>query len=569
MKSANTLSRFWPILLFFGLVTIIIVGRLFSLQVVNGATYARTAQNQYIHPNSGIFDRGSIFFSDRAGGMVAAATLSSGATLIANGTKLVDAEGAYTALSKIITLEHDAFIEQVASKTDTYIEVTHHLTDDQAAAIKKLALPGFSLEDERWRYYPGGSLAASTVGFVAYNGDDLTGRYGLERYYNDVLSRSGDSSINFFAEVFGQVRDTVFERKPREGNIVTTIEPSVQAALDDSIKNVALQWKPDLVGAIVMNPGNGEIYAMSVMPTFDLNHFGDVEDPAIFENPLVESVREMGSTIKPLVMAAGIDAGVVTPSTTYDDTGSVVINGSTIRNYDGKARGIVSMQEVLNQSLNVGMAFVSKKLGHDNMRSYLLNLGFGEETGIDLPNEIHGLVSNLNSPRDVEYATAAFGQGIAITPIEAVRALAALGNGGLLVDPHLVKEIDYDALPATHMTPNPPERIFKQSTSEAITRMLVKVVDTKLGNGKVALPHYSIAAKTGTAQIALPDGKGYYTDRYLHSFFGYFPAYDPQFIVFFYQVYPKGAQYASETLTTPFMNMAKFLISYYQVPPDR
>ena len=177
-------------------------------------------------------------------------------------------------------------------------------------------------------------------------------------------------------------------------------------------------------------------------------------------------------------------------------------------------------------------------------------------------------MKNLESPREVEYATASFGQGIALTPIAAVRALSALANGGTLVTPHLVKSIEYENGKIDTITFPEGTRVFKKETSEDITRMLVTVVDKALKHGKAKNPYYTVAAKTGTAQIANEHGK-YYDDRYLHSFFGYFPAYDPQFLIFLYTVEPKGVQYASETLTDPFIDLTQFLINYYAIPPDR
>ena len=361
----------------------------------------------------------------------------------------------------------------------------------------------------------------------------------------------------------------MYEKKgPRTGSVVTTLEPSVSRMLDTVLLETNEKYDSKLTGAIVMDPNTGEIVAMNAVPGFDLN---DKSEATIeqFQNPLVENVYEFGSTIKALTVAAGLDSGAISPWTTYYDAGSLTLDTYTIRNYDGRGRGTVPMQEVLNQSLNTGVSWIVTQMGKEKFRDYFLNLKLGSETGIDLPNEAYGLVANLDSPRDVEYATASFGQGIALTPIAVTRALATLGNGGKLVTPHLVKEIRYDDGEVKEVRYPDGTQVFTTETSEEVSRMLQKVVDDALKGGDVALPNHTIGAKTGTAQIADLVNGGYYDDKYLHSFFGYFPAYDPKFIVFMYTVEPNGVKYASETLTTPFMDITKFLINYYSIPPDR
>ncbi|MDP3725998.1 MAG: penicillin-binding transpeptidase domain-containing protein, partial [bacterium] len=226
--------------------------------------------------------------------------------------------------------------------------------------------------------------------------------------------------------------------------------------------------------------------------------------------------------------------------------------------------------EILNQSLNTGAVYVARKLGNERFSDYMLSFGFGEKTGIDLPSETVGLVKNLKSNRDIEVATASFGQGFAVTPIAIARALSALANGGMLITPHVVNYIDYkEALRLDTPEKNAElPKVISKEASEGITRMLVQVVDKALLGGTVKMPDFSIAAKTGTAQIADSRG-GYYDDRFLHTFFGYFPAYDPKFLVFLYLKEPKNVRFASETLTNPFIDIVNFLIHYYQVPPDR
>ena len=556
----------WIVIAF---VTLGFVARLYWLQIVEGSSFSEEAGHQYASASGNVFDRGTIYFSSKDGGLIAAASLESGFLLAINPSKIADPEEAYETLSPLLPLDHDDFVARASKSGDRYEEIAHRLSEEAVAALSALDAPWTIVTREKWRFYPGKRLASNALGFVGYQGDDFSGRYGLERYYNDVLSRDRTNLYgNFFSEIFSTVREAA--TTGLKGDIISTIEPNVQASLEHTLSSVQEKWNPDTVGAVVINPKNGDIYALAVLPNFNLNSFSEVKDPRVFSNPIVEDVHEMGSIIKPLTMAIGLDTGVVTASTTYRDEGTLLIdNIARISNFDKKGRGVVSMQEVLNQSLNTGAAFVETKVGNKRFADYMLRFGLGEETGIDLPGETHGLVENLKSPRNIEYVTASFGQGIALTPIETVRALSALGNGGWLVTPHLVNSVRYEGGVSRSVAPDDRVRVLKSGTSEEITRMLVEVYDKALLGGTVKMKNYSIAAKTGTAQIAKKESGGYYDDRYLHSFFGYFPAYDPRFLVFFYEVNPKGAQYASETLTRPFTDMAKFLISYYNVPPDR
>jgi len=553
---------------------LILIGKLFLVQVVHNSYYKDQADRQYSTPSSNIFERGTIYFSSKDNQLVSAAMQTTGFKVAINPTKIIDKEAVYKELSEKISLDHDDFLAKAGKSNDPYEEVATHLSKEDADAVSGLNIPGVSVYKENWRFYPGASLASQSLGFVAYKGDDLGGRYGLERQYNDVLSRDKDNPyVNFFAEVFSDINKTLFmSDNSQEGDIVTTIEPSVQSFLEKTLESVKEKYQVDSVGGIIMNPVDGSIYALSTKPDFDLNNFSKVKTVSTFSNPLVENVFEFGSVVKPLVMAGALDAGVVTANTTYDDKGEVTIEKHQIFNFDKKGRGPgTTMQDVLTESLNTGMVFVEQQLGKDKLRDYLLSYGIKDKTGIDLPNETSGLVSNiLTSPREIEYANAAFGQGIALTPIELVRALASLSNGGNLVVPHLVKAIKYDDGTEKNIT-YPTSRVkISEATATEITRMLVNVMDKNLGasdNGK--LEHYSIAAKTGTAQVADSANGGYYADRHTHSFVGYFPAYDPKFIIFLYAINPKGVPYAIQTWGDSFLSITNFLINYYEVPPDR
>jgi len=488
------------------LMSLIIVAKLYLLQVVHGAEYSRRAQAQQVVSHNPLLNRGAIYFTDKDGQPILAATLREVGT----------------------TTGHQ-------------------------------------------RYYPGGSLAARTLGFVAYNNDDeQKGRYGLERYYEPVLGRSGEGLYrNFFVELFGAAQGALSGQADK-GDLITTIEPSVQGELERTLGEYEQAWHPGLSGGIVMDPHTGAIVAMALSPTFDLNEFNKEDDPTIYANPMAQNVYEMGSIMKPLTMAAGIDSGAVKETTTYNDTGCVTVDTKKICNHDGEARGTIPMQEVLSQSLNLGASFVAQEMGPSTMREYFLeHYKLGEETGIDLPGEVRGLTDNLNGKQAVEFSTASFGQGIAVTPIEMTRALAVLANGGKLVTPHLANAIKEESGITRALGWGEPKQVLKTETVTAVTRMLTEVVDTALANGDLKLEHWSIAAKTGTAQIANPAGGGYYKDRYLHSFFGYFPSYDPKFLVFLFAVEPQGAPFASQTWAPPFKSLTKFLINYYNIPPDR
>jgi cell division protein FtsI/penicillin-binding protein 2 len=547
---------------------------LYSITVIKGDVYAAKARTQYSKPSSSIFDRGTIYFSnysDKGETETTAAALGSGYLVYMNPKLVRDAVAEYEALSHYIALDKETFLSKAKKPNDPYEELMHRVEDKTAQSISGLGLPGIAITHETWRTYPGDSLAAHELGIIGQNAASTTvsGKYGLERSYNDVLSRpTVGSATNIFADLFTGLSGATFGNK-KEGNIVTTIEPTVQGYLEKMISQTSATWHPNEIGGVIMDPANGQIVAMASLPTFDPNNTGAVKHVSTFSNPLVEHVYEMGSIMKPLTMAIALDTGTEKPTSTYDDIGCMTLNTKKICNYDGKARGIVPMQEILSQSLNIGAATIALKTGASAYSTYFFKLGFGEKSGIDLPNEGGSLVKNLRNPTDIDIATASYGQGFAVSPIGMARSLSILANGGYLVTPHLVKRIDYTDGTTEKISDKRVGPLFKPQTIEDVRHMLVTVVDTKLANGAVKKEHYSIAAKTGTAEIADPVNGGYYHDRYLHSFFGFFPAYDPKFIVFLYQVEPKGAQYASETLTKPFDDLATFLLNYYNIAPDR
>lgn len=276
----------------------------------------------------------------------------------------------------------------------------------------------------------------------------------------------------------------------------------------------------------------------------------------------------MGSVVKPLTLSVGIDTGKVNANTKYNDAGSVTLNNKTMYNFDKKGRGVITLQYALSKSLNTGFIYVAQQVGNDAMRDYFLKYGIGEKTNIDLPNEASGLVKNLLTDRDIEYATASFGQGIAMSPVELVRAYTAIANNGKLVNPRVVKKINYKIGSSKEVKPDFGAQIIKPETARAVTDMMVYNVDNSLLDGKAKNDRYAVGAKTGTAQTVTAQGT-YDESRVQHSFVGFLPAYNPRFLIFIYTINPKGVSYASETLAKPFIELTKFLINHFELPPDR
>jgi cell division protein FtsI/penicillin-binding protein 2 len=553
---------------------LILLGKAFYVQVIKHEYYVSLADKQYVSKVPINFDRGNIYFSRYKGTPVPVAQLRTTYRITIDPSQITNAENLYNQLQQIIPLQKESFMAKATKVNDPYEEIIHKASSDKAISIGELSLKGIGISRENWRVYSGDSLASHVLGIIGESKlGFMEGKYGIEKSFDGVLHRKqSGSGKNTFAELMTDLKDSVFGgvNSGTEGDVVTSIEPAVQSYLEKVLKQKSNEWRPDEIGGIIIDPSTGEIIAMAALPDFNPNDLSGLKDLKVLSNPLVERVYEMGSIVKPLTVAIGLDSGTIDKKFTYNDTGTLTLSGKKISNFDGKARGVTPLQQVLSQSLNVGSATIALKVGKDIFTKYMTNFGLGSRSGIDLPNEATGLVNNFKTGRDVEIATAAYGQGIAISPISMVRALAILANGGKLITPHVVKEIDYKN-GNTHSTYDPQlaKSVISPDTAEAVTSMLVTVVDTALKQGTIKRQHYSVAAKTGTAQIPDHVNGGYYSDRYLHSFFGYFPAYNPNFLIFLYQIYPKGAQYASETLTEPFDGLTKYLIDYYSIPPDR
>lgn len=597
------ISRARIIALIFLCGSLFLIAKLYLLQIARHEVYRDLADRQYVKKSNTPEDRGSIYFTLKDGTAIPAATMKTYYTLYINPKSLVTQvkAGKYKDLTGVVLTDISQVLQDIDTRlngllvthatssvggqpltrinemneveqkiSSTYSELYKNLDDAQTDAVRKLNFNFLGLVKDKKRYYPGGDLASHVIGILGYKGDELAGRYGLEKFYQDNLVRKESAYTNFFADIFSGAKKLVSDTEKFEGDIYTTIEPVVQKELQKVAANIQSEQSSELTGAIVMDPYTGEILAMSQVPSFNPEQTKNIKDISVYKNDIVDSAHEMGSIIKPLTMAVGIDTGKVHATTMYRDEGFVKVQDRTFKNFDNKGRGDITLQTALSQSLNTGFVYIAKLVGNDALSDYFYKFGLGEKTMIDLPDESAPLTSNLKKG-DVEHATAAFGQGIAMTPLGTIRALAVIANGGYLVKPHVVRKIKYSI--GTEQNTDIPkfdahDQILKSETVDEVRGMMVYNVDNSLLNGKGKNPRYSVGAKTGTAQIASPSG-GYYTDRNIHTFIGFFPAYKPKVIVFMYTIWPKNAQYASESLARSFIDLSSFLIQYYEIPPDR
>jgi stage V sporulation protein D (sporulation-specific penicillin-binding protein) len=543
---------------------------LFDLQILKRKDYIKKRDEQLSYIPEATNNRGRIYAQRKDGELVVLAGMKEWYKLAVLPKEIPEEyeKRAYERLNEIIPLDEEIFLKKVSKKNDPYEEL-FDVSPEIARKVEELNIVGVKTYKYALREYPFEFVGAKVIGFVGDGDGGMKGRYGLEKYYDDVLQKDVSKSSYFLVNIFNALKGkTSLNMESGNEDLITTLEPNVMKYFYNFLGDLQKEWQADTVAGIVFKPQTGEILAMDSLPTFDPNSYKDFPN-SNFINPLVQGVYEMGSIVKPLTMALGIDANLITPETYFRDTGSVFIDGYTIKNFDGKVRGDVTMQTVLGQSLNTGVIYVMRLLGMNNFRDGFIKLGIEEETGIDLPGEISNKTKNLHSKTEVNYATASFGQGIAITPISIARTLSILINDGKKITPYLV---EYRSQKDNQKINISPEKDFPQvlnkETSETVKEMMIKIIDEDLGNGKWSDKNYKVGAKTGTAQLTKETG-GYYNDKFLHSYFTFFGQGDEQIAILVFQVNPKRGTLASLVLTPSVNKLKNFLITYYQIKPDR
>ena len=558
---------------FFVLIGFAIIGRLFTLQIVKHKEYLEIAERQQGKTLTVPSRRGTIYFQDKTGQLQAAALNREWPAVAAMPNIITDSALASSLISTTLGISASTTEPIFLKKSDPFEIIARKIPKEKAdaldEAIRTTGIKGIQIFPEFRRFYPGETLGSNILGFVNFSNDVEVGQYGMERWFQDELS----GKVGIFSSLKDAGGNFLFLGrkiiKPSEhgDSIVLTIDQNIQRKAEEEVERIRKKWNAVSGLFLIMDPMTGKIIAMGASPSFDPNVYSKEKDISVFKNPLIDSQYELGSIVKPVTMAAGINEKVVTPDTTYNDKGEVKIGTFTIKNYDLKAHGVQTMTQVLEKSLNTGVIFVENLLGKERFLSYLKKFGFGEKTGITFPGEARGNISNLNSMRDAEFATASFGQGIAVTPIQIATAVSAIANGGTLVQPHLVDMIKDDSGNSQKLEYPSKGTIISKEAAEAVTRMLVSTVQNGFDN-HAGIAGYFVAGKTGTAQVPYKDRKGYDPTRAIHSFVGYAPAFKPKFLMFLQLIEPKGVNFASTSLTPAFHAIGEYMLNYYEVPMD-
>lgn len=437
--------------------------------------------------------------------------------------------------------------------------------------LKTLFDLGINFDKNVLRFYPDKELGAHILGFLGYGDDGMerVGKYGLESYFEKDLAGFSGQVIGE-KDLAGRLVSSDDGVAAKDGaDIVLTIDRSVQYSACKSLEKSVAIHNAQSGTVIIMETETGAIKAMCNYPSFDPNEYNKVDDAIVYNNWAVYDSYEPGSVMKSIAMSIAIDQGKVTPDTLYDDKGEVKFAGGfVVKNSDLKAHGIVDMKEVLSSSLNTGMIFATSEVNNKIFEEYMKNYGFGEKTGLLIEQEGSGDISALSKSGDIYKATASYGQGLSVTPLQMVSAINAIANQGELMKPYIVKEIRYINGDKKEFNPNTLRRVIGKSTAAQISAMMVHVVD--VGHSKKAgVEGYYVAAKTGTAQVANPNTGRYYTDRTIHTVVGFAPNEDPKFTMITKLNYPKTAAFAESTAAPLFGEIAKFLLEYYQIAPSR
>ena len=569
--ASSTVIRLALVRLVFFVFMGVLILRLYGLQVGARKFYSDLAAGQHDLLAQLLPERGEVAVQDPlSDGLYPVAANLTLSLVYAVPSEMADAEYTATVLAPVLALDQAELAAKFSKIDDPFEPIKHAVSDELASEVTALQLAGINLAPEAVRHYLGGDDYGQIIGFVGFVGDVRQGQYGIEQYWEEALA-GVQGELKVEKEAGGGII-ALGEREVKPAvdgaDIVLTIDKNIQSRACAAIQRAVEKHGAVSGSVVIMEPATGAVRAMCGSPNFDANNYAAAVNPSVYSNEAVSAAYEPGSVFKPITMAAALEAKAVTPDTTYEDTGEVRIGPNTIRNSDLKAHGVQTMTGVLQESLNTGAIFAMRKVGVENFRETVAEFGFGQLTGIELPNERAGDISTLAEKNEIYAATASFGQGITVTPLQLTAAFGAIANRGRLMKPYIVQEVRYADGRKQITTPATIKQTISAETATTLAAMMVQVVEG--GHGKRAgVSGYYVAGKTGTAQVPYADRAGYDPSKTIGTFAGFAPVDKPRFVMAVRINEPKDVVFAESSAAPVFGELAKFLLEYYQVPPQR
>ena len=554
-RGANRRVR---ILLFaFTLVFVLILARATWLQSVRAQSLGKLASGQQQETVNLPAQRGTIF--DRRGFQLAIGEQAT--TVYANPREVTQPEVVARAAGRELGLNPDDVYRAIADRSKGFVYVQRQADPKAAKRLERLHLAGLGFYAEERRVYPQGRVGASLLG---YAGVDNKGLAGLELSLDGLLAgRSGKQTV--VKDPYGRAVDIVKTVPERDGkDVFLTIDQAIQANAQLELWRAVHEWQAKSATAIVMNPRTGAILAMAGAPGYDANNFPDASQE-LQRNKAITDTYEPGSTFKLVTVAGVLSDRLVTPQSEFTLEPEIKVADRTIHDAEDRDTVTYSVDEILSHSSNVGAITLAQLLTRQPTRDvswWISRFGFGHKTGIDFPGESAGIVLPPSEWTGATIGNVPIGHGIAVTPIQMASAYAAVANGGVLVQPHLVDRVGPSARPSWKR-----RRIVSRHVAAQLTDMLKDVVIEGTGQ-KAEIPGYEVAGKTGTAAIPLPTG-GYSSEKYVASFVGYVPASNPQLLVMVTVDEPQGAIFGGMVAAPVFQNIAKFDLQYLGVLPHQ
>ena len=553
MKPAATNRRIVLLAGAFVALMAVALGRAVWLQAVKGPEYAAMAVRQHRETVVVPAARGTIF--DRNGEPLAIGEQVT--TVYANPRQVDRPRDLTLAAGKALGVEPGVVYPQLVDRSRGFVYVARKADPLEAEELEKLGFAGLGFYPEELRSYPQGPVAAQVLGFA---GLDNKGLEGLERSLESVLAGRPGSQI-VVKDPIGRALDVVSTKPETPGkNVRLTIDHQLQANAEAVLKETVRQWGARAASAIVMDPYTGSVLAMAVAPGFNANRFPTTR-PDRRRNRAVTDMYEPGSTFKLVTVAAALQEGIVSPTTSFRLASTIKVADRVIREAHSRGTERMTVRRIVEDSSNIGTVTIAQRLGEGRLASWIDHFGFGRPTGIDFPGESPGVALPLDQWSGSTIGTVPIGQGIAVTPLQMARAYGAIANGGVLVRPHLIERVDGQPVAVRRG-----RRVVSRAVSQQMLSMLRGVVLEGTGT-EAAIPGYTVAGKTGTAAKIESNGR-YSTSRYVASFVGMVPATKPRLVIMVLVDEPRGNIYGGVVAAPAFRQIARFNLQHLEVPPD-